>query len=146
MANKISSRATGPGNIKSIAINSNSSEKKTLDIVSFGPPVVFKYYESLLQDVIYATVTYVDAGTLPGGTAVSYLPITGSEKVRLQFEDVNEEEIIVELLINKVTEVYEDSGKTVVTLEMNSKELFDNDKVRLNTRLDGKISNHIETI
>ena len=146
MANKISSRATGPGNIKSIAINSNSSEKKTLDLVSFGPPVVFKYYESLLQDVIYATVTYVDAGTLPGGTAVSYLPITGSEKVRLQFEDVNEEEIIVELLINKVTEVYEDSGKTVVTLEMNSKELFDNDKVRLNTRLDGKISNHIETI
>ena len=41
MANKISSRATGPGNIKSIAINSNSSEKKTLDLVSFGPPVVF---------------------------------------------------------------------------------------------------------
>ena len=147
MANKqISSRATGPGNIKSIAIVSNTNSKKTFDLVSLGAPVVFKYYESLLQDVIYATVTYVDGGTLPGGTAVADLPITGSETVKIVFEDVNEEELEVDLLINKVTEVYEDSGKSMVTLEMNSKELFDNDKIRLNTRLDGKISNHIETI
>ena len=147
MANKeISSRATGPGNIKSIAIVSNTNSKKTFDLVSLGAPVVFKYYESLLQDVIYATVTYVDGGTLPGGTAVADLPITGSETVKIVFEDVNEEELEVDLLINKVTEIYEDSGKSMVTLEMNSKELFDNDKIRLNTRLDGKISDHIETI
>ena len=147
MANKqISSRATGPGNIKSIAIVSNTQSSKTFDLVSLGAPVVFKYYESLLQDVIYATVTYVDGGTLPGGTAVADLPITGSETVKIVFEDVNEEELEVDLLINKVTEIYEDSGKSMVTLEMNSKELFDNDKIRLNTRLDGKISDHIETI
>jgi len=147
MANKqISSRATGPGNIKSIAIVSNTNSKKTFDLVSLGAPVVFKYYESLLQDVIYATVTYVDGGTLPGGTAVVDLPITGSETVKIVFEDVNEEELEVDLLINKVTEVMEDSGKSMVTLEMNSKELFDNDKIRLNTRLDGKISEHIKKI
>ena len=147
MANKqISSRATGPGNIKSIAIVSNTNSKKTFDLVSLGAPVVFKYYESLLQDVIYATVTYVDGGTLPGGTAVADLPITGSETVKIVFEDVNEEELEVDLLINKVTEVMEDSGKSMVTLEMNSKELFDNDKIRLNTRLDGKISEHIKKI
>ena len=147
MANKeISSRATGPGNIKSIAIVSNTNSKKTFDLVSLGAPVVFKYYESLLQDVIYATVTYVDGGTLPGGTAVADLPITGSETVKIVFEDVNEEELEVDLLINKVTEVMEDSGKSMVTLEMNSKELFDNDKIRLNTRLDGIISEHIKKI
>ncbi len=146
MASKISTRATGPGNIKSIAIVSNKDPKKTFNLVSLGTPVVFKYYESLLQDVIYATVTYVDGGTLPGGTVVADLPITGSESVLLKFEDVNEEEIQVDLLINKVTEVMQDSGKSMVTLEMNSQELFDNDKVRLNTRLDGKISNHIRTI
>ena len=146
MANKISTRATGPGNIKSIAIVSNTQSSKTFDLVSLGAPVVFKYYESLLQDVIYATVTYVDGGTLPGGTAVVDLPITGSETVKVVFEDVNEEELEVDLLINKVTEVMEDSGKSMVTLEMNSKELFDNDKIRLNTRLDCKISDHIETI
>ena len=147
MANKqISSRATGPGNIKSIAIVSNIQSSKTFDLVSLGAPVVFKYYESLLQDVIYATVTYVDGGTLPGGTAVADLPITGSETVKIVFEDVNEEQLEVDLLINKVTEVMEDSGKSMVTLEMNSKELFDNDKIRLNTRLDGKISEHIKKI
>ena len=101
MANKqISSRATGPGNIKSIAIVSNTQSSKTFDLVSLGAPVVFKYYESLLQDVIYATVTYVDGGTLPGGTAVADLPITGSETVKIVFEDVNEEELEVDLLIN----------------------------------------------
>ncbi len=146
MADKISSRATGPGNIRSIAIVSNKQSSKTFDLVSLGAPVVFKYYESLLQDVIYATVTYVDGGTLPGGTAVADLPITGSETVKIVFEDVNEEEIEVDLLVNKVTEVYEDSGKSMVTLEMNSQELFDNDKIRLNTRLDGKISEHIRKI
>ena len=146
MADKISSRATGPGNIRSIAIVSNTKSSKTFDLVSLGAPVVFKYYESLLQDVIYATVTYVDGGTLPGGTAVADLPITGSETVKIVFEDVNEEQLEVDLLINKVTEVMEDSGKSMVTLEMNSQELFDNDKIRLNTRLDGKISEHIRKI
>ncbi len=49
-------------------------------------------------------------------------------------------------MVNKVTEVLSDSGKTLVTLEMNSKELFDNDKVRINKRFDGLISDHITTI
>ena len=147
----VSSRATGPGTINKILVKSNSNQKKFFDVTSLGAPVNFKYYESLLQDVIYASVTYIDAGNAiaEGGqnfTAVKGLPITGSETVEISFEDVSGEEIEVVLLVNKVTEVLEDSGKTMITLEMNSKELFDNDKIRLNTRLDGKISDHIETI
>ena len=152
MANKISTRATGPGSINKMVVKSNSNQSKVFDITSLGAPVNFKYYESLLQDVIYASVTYIDAGNAVKDedgnltTAVKGLPITGSETVELTFQDVNEEEIEVTLLVNKVTEVLEDSGKTMITLDMNSKELFDNDKIRLNTRLDGKISDHIETI
>ena len=152
MANKISTRATGPGSIDKITIKSNSEQSKVFNLTNLGAPVNFKYYESLLQDVIYASVTYIDAGNAVKDedgnltTAVKGLPITGSETVELTFQDVNEEEIEVTLLINKVTEVMEDSGKTMITLDMNSKELFDNDKIRLNTRLDGKISDHIETI
>ena len=153
MANKISTRATGPGSIDKITIKSNSEQSKVFNLTNLGAPVNFKYYESLLQDVIYASVTYIDPGNAVKDdddgnltTAVKGLPITGSETVRLEFEDVNEEKIEVTLLINKVTEVLEDSGKTMITLDMNSKELFDNDKIRLNTRLDGKISDHIETI
>ena len=145
MANKISTRATGPGSINKMVVKSNSNQSKVFDITSLGAPVNFKYYESLLQDVIYASVTYIDAGNSVKDddgnltTAVKGLPITGSETVELTFQDVNEEEIEVTLLVNKVTEVLEDSGKTMITLDMNSKELFDNDKIRLNTRLDGKI-------
>ena len=153
MADKpiVSSRATGPGTINKILVKSNSNQKKFFDVTSLGAPVNFKYYESLLQDVIYASVTYIDAGNAiaEGGqnfTAVKGLPITGSETVEISFEDVSGEEIEVVLLVNKVTEVLEDSGKTMITLEMNSKELFDNDKIRLNTRLDGKISEHIKKI
>ena len=152
MANKISTRATGPGSINKMVVKSNSNQSEVFDITSLGAPVNFKYYESLLQDVIYASVTYIDAGNSVKDddgnltTAVKGLPITGSETVELLFKDVNEEEIEVTLLVNKVTEVLEDSGKTMITLDMNSKELFDNDKIRLNTRLDGKISDHIETI
>ena len=153
MADKpiVSSRATGPGTINKILVKSNSNQKKFFDVTSLGAPVNFKYYESLLQDVIYASVTYIDAGNAiaegrDNFTAVKGLPITGSETVDISFEDVNGEQIEVTLLVNKVTEVLEDSGKTMITLDMNSKELFDNDKIRLNTRLDGKISDHIETI
>jgi len=157
MADRISTRATGPGNISKLTVISNTDKGRQFDITGLGPPVQFKYYESLLQDVIYASVTYVDPGTFiegggggsgskPSETVVKGLPITGSETVELEFEDVNEEKIEVTLLVNKVTEVMEDSGKTMITLDMNSKELFDNDKIRLNTRLDGKISDHIETI
>ena len=153
MADKpiVSSRATGPGSINKMVVKSNSNQKKFFDVTTLGAPVQFKYYESLLQDVIYASVTYIDAGNAisegkENFTAVKGLPITGSETVELSFEDVSGEEIEVVLLVNKVTEVLEDSGKTMITLEMNSKELFDNDKIRLNTRLDGKISDHIEKI
>ena len=63
MADKISSRATGSGTINRITVVSNSRPGKQFDITGLGAPVQFKYYESLLQDVIHASVTYVDPAT-----------------------------------------------------------------------------------
>ena len=102
MADIVSSRATGPGSINKMVVKSNSDQGKTFDVTSLGAPVNFKYYESLLQDVIYASVTYIDAGNAiaegrDNFTAVKGLPITGSEKVLLKFYDANEEEIEVTL-------------------------------------------------
>ena len=144
-------QATGPGKIQYIQILSNTENGK---IVSLTDLIIdkFTYYESLFQDVIHASVTYIDSGTATKGkngqltTAVSGLPITGSEKVLLKFYDANEEEIEVTLYVNNVTEIIVDSTKSMVTLSMNSIELFNNDKIRLNTRFDGKISDHIEKI
>ena len=99
MADIVSSRATGPGSINKMVVKSNSNQSEVFDITSLGAPVNFKYYESLLQDVIYASVTYIDAGNAVKDedgnltTAVKGLPITGSETVELEFEDVNEETI-----------------------------------------------------
>ena len=144
-------QATGPGKIKYIQILSNTEQGK---MVSLTDLIIdkFTYYESLFQDVIHASVTYIDSGTAIKDkkgeftTAVTGLPITGSEKVLLKFYDANEEEIEVTLYVNNVTEIIVDSTKSMVTLSMNSIELFNNDKIRLNTRFDGKISSHIEKI
>ena len=148
MSGFIDSFATGPGQISMIKIASNSDQSKAYDITKDGWPVEFHYYESIFQDVIHASVTYVDTGMVGSQkeSIVQGLPITGSETVKLKFSDWNEEELEVELLINKVTEVLADADKSLVTLEMNSKELFDNDKVRINTRFDGAISDHVKKI
>ena len=145
-------KATGPGTIKNIQIFSNTEPNKSVYLTDLIIDS-FKYYESLFQDVIHASVTYIDSGgtiKAKGGreltTAVAGLPITGSEKVNLLFQDPNEEEIEVTLYVNNVTEIIVDSTKSMVTLSMNSIELFNNDKIRLNTRFDGKISSHIEKI
>ncbi len=144
-------QATGPGKIKNIQIFSNTEANKSVyltDLIIDN----FKYYESLFQDVIHASVTYIDGGTAIRNkkgkltTAVSGLPITGSERVELLFQDTNEEEIKVTLYVNNVTEIIVDSTKSMVTLSMNSIELYNNDKIRLNTRFDGKISEHIKKI
>ena len=151
---QIDSLATGPGNISMIKVASNSTGKQ-FDISgdprakSSAWPIELMYYESIFQDVVHASVTYVDTGDnqqLGNKPAVVGLPITGSESVKLKFEDVSGEKLEVELLVNKVTEVLSDAGKSLVTLEMNSKELFDNDKVRINTRFDGAVSDHVKKI
>ncbi len=148
MSGFIDSFATGPGQISMIKIASNSDQSKSYDITKDGWPVEFHYYESIFQDVIHASVTYIDTGMVGSQkeSIVQGLPITGSETVKLKFSDWNDEELEVELLINKVTEVLADADKSLVTLEMNSKELFDNDKVRINTRFDGAISDHVKKI
>ena len=151
---QIDSLATGPGNISMIKVASNSTGKQ-FDISgdptakSSAWPIELLYYESIFQDVVHASVTYVDTGDnqqLGNKPAVVGLPITGSESVKLKFEDVSGEKLEVELLVNKVTEVLSDAVKSLVTLEMNSKELFDNDKVRINTRFDGAVSDHVKKI
>jgi len=143
-------QATGPGKIKNIQIFSNTNSNKSVFLTDLIIDK-FTYYESLFQDVIHASVTYIDGGTAINKkgkftTAVAGLPITGSEKVNLLFEDPNGEKIKVTLYVNNVTEIIADSTKSMVTLSMNSIELFNNDKVRVHTRENGKISDHIRKI
>jgi hypothetical protein len=44
------------------------------------------YYESILQDSVRATVTFVDTGNaIDGKTVIEGLPLVGEEKVSLKF-------------------------------------------------------------
>ena len=78
------------------------------------------------------------------------LPIVGTENVSLKFEDLKENKLEFSkskknsLYVNKVTPLSDDTTKSMVALELSSKEYLMNEKVRLNTRYDGKVSDHIK--
>ena len=50
------------------------------------------------------------------------------------------------MYVNKVTPLSDDTTKSSVRLELASKEFILNEKVRLNNRFDGKVSEHIKRI
>ena len=124
-----------------------SNEKKGKDVSLLNGLVSFSYYESILQDVVRATVAFTDSGdSIDGKTVMEGLPIYGSEKASIKIEDNNERSIEVELYVNKPDDVLDDTRKTLTILNFASKEFFDNEKVRINIRFDGLISKSVETI
>ena len=144
MSNSIVSKSAEASNIKRLDIISNKDDK-TVSVAS--GTVGLLYYESILQDSIRATVTFVDTGNaIKNKTALDGLPIVGQEKVYVKFEDNNKVELDLTLYVNKVTPMTDDTTKSMVQLDLTSKEFIMNEKVRLNTRFDGKISDHIRKI
>lgn len=131
-------------------INVISNDQKTnADIKDVWTDIY--YYESVLQETIRASVMYVDAGTsIEKGdiqkTILEGLPIVGQEKVSLRIKDANNVELKLTLYVNKITPVKQDTTKSFVGLDLISKEGILNHQIRLNTRFDGKISDHISNI
>ena len=153
MANKIrGSKAAGPavkkgggGGIEKVDITSNESPGKKISVTNATAAVL--YYESILQDSVRATVTFSDTGgSVDGKTAMEGLPIVGQENVQVQIRDNNDNEIKVTLYVNSVTPLVEDTRKSIVQLELASKEFIMNEKVRINKRFNGKISEHVKKI
>jgi len=144
MSNQIVSKSAEASNIKQFDIAGNSGGKS---VSIAGGIIKFEYFESILEDTITAKVTFADTGnTINNKTALDGLPIVGSEKVSIKFADNNKKELKLSLYIRKVTPVYDDTTKSMVNLDLASKEMIMNDKVRLNQRFDGKVSDYIKTI
>ena len=144
----ISSDSSGPANIKRVTIYSNK-DNNTVELA--GGVILLQYWESILQDSIRASVVYGDSGNTLGKdnkkvNAREGLPIVGSETVDLKFDDNNDNSLDLKLYVNKVTELVEDSTKSMIRLDLGSMETFMNEKVRIKTRLDGKISEHVKKI
>ena len=143
MTETVVTRSADPAFITKVDIKSNKEGQVN---VANGVEM-FKYYESILQDSIRATVIFNDSGdTINEKTAVDGLPIVGQEEVQLEFEDNNGNQIEAVMYVNKVTPILDESTKSMVQLDLVSKELILNEKIRVNERFDGKISDHIEKI
>ena len=145
MANQITSRAGGSSFIEKIDVVSNKDQSKNVSVAN--GTILLMYYESILQDSVRATVTFADTGnSIDGKTVIEGLPMVGQEKVSLKFTDNNKKTLDLTLYVNKVTPLVNETNKSMVKLDLSSKEFIMNEKVRLNTRFDGKISDYIETI
>ena len=152
MAHKIIlGKTSEPATIKTVSVVSNKDQSKTVDLVN--GVTILQYRESIMSETISVNLTFVDAGysikseeddTLT--TAVEGLPIVGTETVKIQLEDNNEHELDLDLFINKVTPLTETSTVNTCNIECVSKEFLLNEKIRVNTRFDGKISDHVTKI
>jgi hypothetical protein len=124
-------------NINKIDIVSNTNQSKSVSVVNGTTEL--QYWESILQDSIRAEVTFVDTGnSIDDKTVIEGLPLDGEEKVSLKFEDKNKKTLDLVLYVNKVTPQVNETNRSVVTIDLASKEFIVNENVRLNIRFDGK--------
>lgn len=135
-------------NIAQCLITSNDQKnKKDISVIITD----LYYYESILSPNLKVDLVYVETGKtieVEGSlkTLLEGMPLVGTEKTQLKMTDPNEIEIKVDLYIDNIKPLKQDTQKTAVALKLVSKESILNYKTVLNTRFDGKISDHIKKI
>jgi|TARA_R100000030_G_scaffold69581_1_gene53324 hypothetical protein len=151
MAQKVTTAQATPTPIEKIDIFSSKTPGKTVSILN--GLVELRYYESLLQDSVMATVLFSDSGNTVTDektgdikSAVEALPIVGSEKVEFKMMDNNENKIEYTFRINNVSPLSDETTKTIVALKLVSEEFATNEETRINKRFDGKPSEAVKEI
>ena len=144
--------------INDFQIVSNKTKQK---VGIKGGIVEMSYYESIRQNTVRVNVIYADSGVVPSKatnnkSVMEGLPIVGSEKCGIKFTDNNGVTIggahgtgnELSLFVNKVTPITGDSRKSMVSLDLVSKEFIMNERggTRVVKRMDGKISGSIRKI
>ena len=122
MAGQKSTTDTFAGTIKTLSISSNDGGKQA---ELAGKNIIqFTYSESLMNDSVSANILYSDTGVVKEGTknVLEELPIVGTEKVNCSFSDVQGQSIDIELYVNSVTPMLNDTRKEVISLDLKSKE------------------------
>ena len=140
-------KKSAPASITKAEVISNKDSQKTANLVN--GILSMTYYESILQDSVKANIIFGDVGlAIDNKSVIEGLPLIGTEDVKLEFEDNNENKIKVNMNVNKVTPVYEDGSKNVVSLDLVSEEVFRNEMgdSRCRGRINGLISDSVEEI
>ena len=140
-------KKSAPASITKAEVTSNADAGKNANLVN--GIIRMTYYESILQDSVKANIIFGDVGlAVDNKSVIEGLPLIGTEDFKLEFEDNNENKIKVNMNVNKVTPVYEDGSKNVVSLDLVSEEFLRNEmgESRCRTRENGLISDSVEKI
>lgn len=135
-------------NIKQFLIESNNKSKKK-DISKIITDLY--YYESILNPAIKLDLMYVESGKTVESenaykTLIEGMPLVGTEKATIKMTDPNDVELKLDLYIDNIKPIGQDTQRTVVSLNLVSKESIFNYKTVVNSRFDGKISDHVRKI
>ena len=140
-------KKSAPASITKAEVTSNVDTGKNANLVN--GIIRMTYYESILQDTVRANVIFGDVRlAVDNKSVIEGLPLIGTEDFKLEFEDNNENKIKVNMNVNKVTPVYEDGSKNVISLDLVSEEVLRNEMgdSRCRTRENGLISDSVEKI
>ena len=94
----------------------------------------------MLSDSLRATITFADTGAVKNDatnntSVVEGLPIVGQEKVQIKFKDNNENKIgdkpELILYVNSVKVIDNDTTRSLVQLDLVSREFILNEKTRI---------------
>ena len=144
MSVQIASKGSEPANITKLTINSNQGGK-AVDLR--GGFVQLTYTESIMSDTITANYVFVDSGASIDGKSVrDGLPLVREEKVELAFEDNAQNKLEVTLYVNDFSPIDNKTQKSMLGINLVSKEFIMNEKTRAKARYDGKISDIIKKI
>ena len=146
MSNSTSRQAV-PSTVSKLKVLSNKQTDKSVDLTN--GLVRLMYYESILQDTVKSEIVFADTGnSIDDKSVLEGLPLVGTEDVELEFKDNNDTTLKINLNVNKVTLVNEESTSSMVRLDLVSEEFLRNEggSSRLNVRFDGKISDHVRRI
>ena len=144
MSVQIASKNSESANVTKLTVNSNQGGK-SVDLR--GGFVQLIYTESIMSDTITASFLFADSGASVDGKSVrDGLPLVGEEKVDLAFEDNGENKLEVTLYVNKITPFDNKTQKSMLNINLVSKEFIMNEKARVKRRFDGKLSDHISSV
>ena len=126
-----------------------SNDQKTL--ADIGTLITdLYYYEDVLSPSIKVDLMFADTATIEKDddlkTVIDALQLVGTEKVEIKLTDPNEEEISVTVYSDFISAPAKEPRKSLVTVNLVSKEMIFNYKTAVNYRLDGLISDHVEKI
>jgi len=144
MSVKVAGKGSETANVSKLTIMGNTGSN-AVDLR--GGFVQLTYTESIMSDTITADFTFVDSGASADGKSVrDGLPLVREEKVELEMEDNSENKIAVTLYVNDFNPLMNKTQKSMLTLNLVSKEFIMNENVRVRERYDGKPSDHIQKI